>query len=205
MTRKSLSPGALDLLPRLAADERGVIAILAALTLTLLMGFHRAGDHPLLLGGRTSAKCNWWPAIRRTRRQWMPALEADATAGDAIAVAQSVAYAITAAISASGVRVSTTSLNPVTVPPPAGTPHRSWEVDFKQPQPMWFASLFLSSSPTVSVRSVATQNANAVGAPVACVLALDPSAASALLVDDNPRPCRAPPAASPRTRPPRPR
>lgn len=169
-------PRFLAMLPRLRADQRGVIAILAALTLTLLMGF--AG---------LAIDVGYWQSIHR-RMQAVADQAAYSAANYATQHAASAAATVAKGISAAAGFIDGQKGVTVTVnnPPASGgyaSNNNAWEVIVRQAQPMWLASLFLSSGPTLTGRSVALEDA--VNPATACILALNTGASPALQIDNN--------------------
>jgi len=169
-------PRFLAVLPSLRADQRGVIAILAALALTLLMGF--AG---------LAIDVGYWQSIHR-QMQAVADQAAYSAANYATQHAASAAATVAKGVSAAAGFIDGQKGVTVTVnnPPASGgyaSDNNAWEVIVRQAQPMWLASLFLSSGPTLTGRSVALEDA--VNPATACIIALNTSASPALQIDNN--------------------
>jgi uncharacterized membrane protein len=135
-------------------NERGTIAVTAGLCATALMGF-----------AALAIDVASWQTAQRSMQG--AADMAAYSAGIANNTANGTSYVtqakgITAALgyvaSQNGVTVS------VNQPPTSGnytSSVKAIEVIIQQPQPRYFASLFLSSNPTVKARAVATMTGNA--------------------------------------------
>jgi hypothetical protein len=159
-------------LHRLADDERGVIAVVAAFALTMLMGF--AG---------LAIDVAYWQSVQRKMQASADQAAYSAamdTSGRGSNIAKAVAAGTGYVDGQNGIHVT------VNNPPATGSyssNNLAWETIITQSQPMWFAGLFLATSPTVKGRSVAL--GNAVGAANACLLALNTTAANAIQVANN--------------------
>jgi Flp pilus assembly protein TadG len=144
-------------LTRLAADRRGVTAIVTAIALTALLGF----------AGLAIDVAYWLNATRGMQAAADQA--AYAAAGTAGTNGCPYAAATTQASAIAAARGYNNGVNNTTVTTncPSTTTFR---VVISQVQPMWFASLFMSSAPTASAEATA-QLAGTVSD--LCILALD--------------------------------
>jgi hypothetical protein len=165
-------------LRRLAADEAGVTAVLTGLALTILVG--AAG---------LAVDVGYWQLNQRNMQG-----AADQAAFAAAHVAANGATSTVATTTAKGVAaqfgfvdgqnsVTITVNNPPTQSSCCNGVSTDWEVIVQQTQPMWLTSVFLSSAPVAQARAVA----NKAGSPsgIACVIALDTTAADALHLNNN--------------------
>lgn len=144
---------------RLAADQRGVTAIMTGLALTLLFGFAGA-----------ALDVGYWLSATRGLQS----------------AADQAAYSAAVAAGQSGCTVLDTSAKPqatavaaargyvnsqnATVTTTCNTANSAYTVTISQTQPLWFTSMFLSTAPTATASATA-QAASKVSD--LCVLALD--------------------------------
>jgi hypothetical protein len=149
------------MLRSLAADQSGAVAVPAAISLVVLLGF--AG-----LGSEVAS----WYVVRRTMQGAADsaaysaayAKAANATSTVYTSEATSVAGSYGFVDGTAGVTIAVNS------PPTHGThttDSTAVEVVITRPQPLAFSALFLKTSPTLTARAVATPGATG------CVLALD--------------------------------
>lgn len=160
---------------RILDDRSGAIAIITAFGGTMLIGF-----------AALSITAGDWYFVHRAMQQ-----AADAAAlGGAIELAHAspAATVITAAKGDAANNGFSDGSNGATVavnnPPQSGSYRNDTstiEVIIRQPAPMLFAGLFLSSRPTIAARAVARSTPSA----TACILALDPTASDALSLSQN--------------------
>jgi Flp pilus assembly protein TadG len=165
-------------------DERGAIAIMAGLSAAVLVGF---------------------TALAIDVGSWQVAQRSMQGAADAAAYSAGIAYnnndgtklvtqagGITAALgyvggasvlNSPGVQNAATLVTVTVNQPPKSGPNTgkatAIEVIIQQPQPRFFSGLFLASDPTVTARAVATMFSPP------CLLALDPTASSAISVSGS--------------------
>jgi len=157
---------------RLVQDDRGSVAVLTALAMTVLMGF--AG---------LAIDVGLWQVAQRNMQG-----AADQAAFSAV-IAASAGGGASPTTQAKGITASMGFVDGqagVTVavnnPPSQGNytaNNLAWEIIIQQPQPMWFTQLFLSSAPTASKRAVALAQGGF------CLIALDPSASKALNISGS--------------------
>jgi hypothetical protein len=167
-TSNSLSLG----LRNLCNDQRGTIAIITGLSVAVLVGF---------------------AALAIDVASWQVAQRSMQGAADAAAYSAGIAYnkndgtsyvtqakGITAANGyVDGQNGATVAVHQPPIAPSNYTGNATAiEVIIQQPQPRFLSGLFLSSNPTVSARAVATISSSG----PACLLALNPTASSAISV-----------------------
>src|SRR5579862_1776213 len=142
---------------RLAADQRGLTAVITGLALTILAGS----------AGLAVDIASWLNATRGMQAA------ADQAAYSGAYSAGTGGCTNTAKTQAKGVAAArgyTTGVNSTVVLVTCNASTSAFTVWIGQAQPMWFASLFLSSAPTASARATA-QLASKVSD--VCILALD--------------------------------
>ena len=158
---------------RLIRDREGGVAVMTAVTMTSLLGAAGLGTEATL----------WYVAERNqqgaTDAAAFTAATAEAagqssTAFKAAATAVAKQYGFTASCTQSGSQSFGVCINN----PPASGPNtgnsQAIEVIISEKQPLMFASLFLSSQPTISARAVAAPSAATGGTGAAnCIIALD--------------------------------
>jgi hypothetical protein len=155
---------ALPAVGALAADSSGAVTVTLALTFTALVGFAALGT-----------EVAEWYSIRRT----MQGAADSAAFSAALAKFNGASSAYTSeatSVTANYGFIDGTNNVVITVnsPPASGshtTDSHAVEVIISRPQPLQLARMFLSESPTLSARAVATLNPTG----SACVLALDRS------------------------------
>src|SRR5579863_7534529 len=142
---------------RLAADRRGVTALITGLSLTLLFGF----------AGVATDIANWLNATRGMQAA------ADQAAFSAALAAGTNGCTLGARLQARAVAAARgyqNNVNNTTVGVTCNSSASTFTIAITQKQPMWFANLFLSTAPTASAKATA-QLASRVSD--VCVLALD--------------------------------
>jgi Flp pilus assembly protein TadG len=161
----------LPALTRLAADRRGVTAIVTGIALTALLGF----------AGLAIDVAYWLNATRGLQSAADQGAYAAASAAgtsacasttavpQAIAIVAARGYGATGTPTTSG-GTTTVSDAKTTVTVNCNSANSHFTVTISQIQPMWFAGLFMSSAPTAS----ASATAQLAGKPSdLCILALD--------------------------------
>jgi len=163
-------------LSRLAADQRGVTAIITGMALTIILGF----------AGLAVDVAYWLNATRGMQAAADAATYSAATAAGSFgcssttAVPQAIAIAAARGYGAGGtpttVSHTTTVSDDTTTLTITCTPSNSnFTVKIDQQQPMWFARLFMSTAPIATVSATA-QLAGTVSD--LCILALDGTSVS---------------------------
>jgi len=167
---KRLSIGEIQ---RLIRDREGGVAVMTALTMTSLLGAAGLGTEATL-----------WYVAERNQQGATDAAAFTAATGEAAgqsstafrAAAAAVAkqYGFTAACTQTGGHSFGVCVNN---PPTSGSNtgnSQAIEVVISEPQSMMFASLFMTSSPTISARAVAAPSSSSSGTGAAnCIVALD--------------------------------
>jgi Flp pilus assembly protein TadG len=161
----------LPALTRLAADRRGVTAIVTGIALTVILGF----------AGLALDVAYWLNATRGMQAAADQAAYSAASAAgtnacssttaapQAIAIAAARGYGATGTPTTSG-GTTTVSDDKTTVAVNCNTTNSHFTVKIDQIQPMWFASLFMASAPTASASAVAQLAGKASDL---CILAID--------------------------------
>src|SRR5512146_1172024 len=167
-----------QLAARAARDPSGTISVMAAISLTAIIGFAGLGT-----------EASYWYVQKRHMQSAADSASftavADMKAGDTFASGKPTAAA--KAIAAQYGFVDGTSGVTVTVNnPPSSGPNAALasavEVIISQPQQRLFTSLFMSSNPTIGGRAVSALNGG--GPP--CVLALNDGNVTDLIVSGTP-------------------
>ncbi len=166
------------LLARVARDPSGTISVLAAMSLTMMIGFAGLGT-----------EASYWYVKKRQMQGAADAASFSAAAamkagdtfasGTPTAAARAIAAQYGFTDGAGGVSVTVHS-------PPASGPNTgnssAVEVIIDQPQPRLFSALFMSANPTIGGRAVSALN----GGGVPCVLALNTGNINDLTVNGTP-------------------
>ncbi len=146
------------LIRRLAADRRGVTAVVTGIALVAILGF----------AGLAIDVVSWLSATRGMQAAAdQAAYSAALAAGTSVCPNNTKASAQAIAVAAARSFVNGVSNTTVTPSCPSST---TFKVTIAQPQQMWFASLFLAGAPTASASATATL----AGKPSdLCILAID--------------------------------
>jgi len=160
-------------LARLVHDRQASVAVTFGLSATLLFGF---AGLAIDVGFWQTAKHKMQWAADQASFSAAIAVKGGAGSADAIKTAQGVAAQMGYVGNATNCTRNTSNNITVCVnnPPTSGnytTNHNAFEVIISQPQPMWFAGLFLSSAPTASARAVAVAGVSG----NYCILLLQPT------------------------------
>ncbi|MEQ1499540.1 MAG: pilus assembly protein TadG-related protein [Novosphingobium sp.] len=163
-------------LRRMIADKAGVSFATMALMLPLMVGF---------VG--LAIDVGVWQVEKRAiqgaadRAAYSAATSALAGASKAQATTEGKATMASAGFAHGAASVNVTVNNPASTGTYSTDP-TSWEVIVSKPQRLYFAGIFLSSAPSVSVRAVAVKGKTA---SPGCILSLDGSAAGATTFTNN--------------------
>ena len=142
---------------RLAADRRGVTAVVTGMALAVLMGF--AG---------VAIDIAYW--LNASRGMQAAADQAAYSAAYAAGTSGCITAATTQAKAVAAARGYQNGVNSTTVTVTCNSSASTFTIKISQQQPMWFAGMFLSTAPTASAVATA-QLASSVSD--VCVLALD--------------------------------
>ncbi len=151
-----------QILVRARRDRKGAISIVTGLSLTAVLGFVGLGS-----------EASYWYVTKRNMQGVTDS--AAMTGATALLKSDNVDNAARAVAAQYGY-VSGVNNVTVTVTNPYNNNNNLVEVTVSQPQKRLLTSLFMSSDPVISARSVALVSANCTGASCGCVLALDQSA-----------------------------
>jgi hypothetical protein len=163
---------------QLISDRRGSIAVMAAFSATAVMGF-----------GGLAVDVSYWLTTQHNMQgaadqaAYAAARLAQIGIGSPTTQAQGIAAQFGFVNNQSGATVAVN--NPPSQGPYAGS-SAAYEVLISQPQPLWFSSMFLSSAPTVSARSVGVMvpvTNNTPTGKYACMYALNRTMSGALHVE----------------------
>lgn len=157
---------------RLAADRRGGVAVLTAMSLTTLMGFAGLGTEASL-----------WYVTKRNMQAASDAAAYSAAVSEKVGQSTTAFTAAATAVAAKYGYTNGTGSVVVTVNnPPKSGPNtgnaQAIEVLISQPQHLLFSALLISTAPTITSRAVAAPATTGGSAGTGCVMALDKGAVS---------------------------
>lgn len=158
---------------RMIFDQRGATAAIFAISLPVLVGM-----------GALAVDVGLWSVQKRhaqgaaDQAAYSAAIAALASDDDAATLeAEAVAASMSLVDGQGGVAITTNKLDSFD-----GNSGEFWEVIVEQPQPMWFAALYLGSAPTARARAVA----GTASGGSACIIGLDQTVGvNSVSIDQN--------------------